>query len=132
MKHGQGIYYYINGDTYNGAWYKGFRHGLGTYLFKEFDVTYFGTWKDGRMDGPGIYHYPHYKFYGKFERNLPKGKGCFVFDGRIMQHGFYVNMRDPAFDYVGAEELALDKIKENDPDAPEDRGNPTGKFGSTN
>lgn len=27
-----------------------------------------------------------------------------------MQHGFYVNMRDPAFDYVGAEEL---KIKDS-------------------
>lgn len=25
-----------------------------------------------------------------------------------MQHGFYVNLRDPAFDYVGADELALE------------------------
>lgn len=54
----------------------------------------------------------NHRFHGNFEKNLPKGRGCFTFDAKYMQHGFYVNMRDPAFDYVGAEEL---KIK----DAPE-------------
>lgn len=53
LKHGQGTYYYVNGDTYEGCWYKGWRHGLGTYTFKKFNVTHFGTWKEGRMQGPG-------------------------------------------------------------------------------
>lgn len=60
------------------------------------------------MDGAGIITYPGYSYHGKFERNLPKGPGCFVFSEKYMQHGFYINLRDPAFDYVGAEELALD------------------------
>lgn len=64
------------------------------------------------MDGPGIINYPGYKYHGKFEKNLPKGPGCFVFQMKCMQHGFYVNLRDPAFDYVGAEELALNDVNE--------------------
>jgi len=76
-----------------------------------------GIWKDGRMEGPGIINYPGYRYHGKFEKNLPRGPGCFSFENKWLQHGFYLNMRDPAFDYVGAEELALDETKE-----------PTGKF----
>lgn len=59
------------------------------------------------MDGQGILDYGCYKYHGKFEKNLPKGPGCFVFDN-YMLHGFYVNVRNPDFDYVGAEKLALD------------------------
>lgn len=40
-----------------------------------------------------------------------------------MQHGFYINMRDPAFDYVGAEEL---KIKDAESPEVEDLGTPIG------
>ena len=61
------------------------------------------------MEGPGILDYGCYKYHGKFEKNLPKGPGCFVFENnKYMQHGFYVNLRNPAFDYVGADKLALD------------------------
>jgi hypothetical protein len=60
------------------------------------------------MEGPGILDYGCYKYHGKFDRNLPKGPGCFVFEKKFMQHGFYVNLRNPAFDYVGADKLALD------------------------
>lgn len=59
------------------------------------------------MNGPGILDYGCYKYHGTFERNLPKGPGCFVFDN-YMQHGFYVNVKNPEFDYVDAEKLALD------------------------
>lgn len=59
------------------------------------------------MQGAGILNYPGYRYHGTFERNLPKGPGCFSFEGTWIQHGYYINMRDPAFDYVGAEELAL-------------------------
>lgn len=41
-----------------------------------------------------------------------------------MQHGFYVNMRDPAFDYVGAEELKIEGTDNNPP--VEDLGTPIG------
>ena len=63
------------------------------------------------MDGPGRLIYPNYQYHGDFKRNLPIGKGCFTFDLKCMQHGFYVNLRDPKFDYVGAEEMAIDGEK---------------------
>ncbi|KAJ8916276.1 hypothetical protein NQ315_016417 [Exocentrus adspersus] len=125
FKHGQGTYYYENGDIYEGRWYKGWRHGLGTYTFKKYDVTHYGTWIEGRMKGPGIYNYPHYRYHGTFEKNLPKGPGCFTFNAKYMQHGFYINMRDPAFDYVGAADLELEASPDS-PGEPEDRGNPKG------
>ncbi|KAL1489524.1 hypothetical protein ABEB36_013481 [Hypothenemus hampei] len=119
FKHGQGTYHYINGDTYEGFWFKGDRHGLGSYTYKNYNITHYGTWKNGHMSGPGIINYPYYRYHGSFERNLPKGKGCFVFDSKYMQHGFYINMKDPAFDYVGAEELKLDR---NDGPRNDDNG----------
>ncbi|CAG9766548.1 unnamed protein product [Ceutorhynchus assimilis] len=123
LKHGQGNYYYINGDTYQGFWYQGLRHGLGTYTYKAINVNHYGTWKNGRMEGPGIINYPYYKYHGSFEKNLPKGKGCFTFDAKYMQHGFYINMRDPAFDYVGAdEELKIEGSSES----PGELGAPIG------
>lgn len=114
FKHGQGIYFYINGDTYEGAYYKGKRHGLGTYTYKKVNICHYGMWKEGKMEGPGIITYPNYQYHGNFEWNLPKGPGCFTFDLKYMQHGFYINMRDPAFDYIGAEELALEETKEDE------------------
>ncbi|XP_050514382.1 radial spoke head 1 homolog [Diabrotica virgifera virgifera] len=122
FKHGYGTYYYVNGDTYEGCWYQGLRHGLGTYTFKSSNVTHYGTWKEGRMEGPGIINYPQYRFHGSFEKNLPKGPGCFTFDAKYMQHGFYVNVRDPKFDYVGSEELQLSTNEED----REYRGNAKG------
>ncbi|EFA02199.1 radial spoke head 1 homolog [Tribolium castaneum] len=124
LKQGKGTYYYVNGDTYEGSWYKGFRHGYGTYIYKSLNVIHTGNWKDGRMEGPGIIDYGCYKYHGKFEKNLPKGPGCFVFDNnKFMQHGFYVNLRNPAFDYVGADKLALE---DTNLESPEYRGNPRG------
>lgn len=113
FKHGRGIYHYANGDTYEGAWYKGSRHGLGTYSYKSANVTHYGTWHEGKMEGQGILNYPYYRYHGNFEKNLPKGPGCFTFDAKYMQHGFYINVRDPKFDYVGAEDMAITENQED-------------------
>lgn len=32
-RHGQGVYYYDNGDIYDGEWRKGRKEGRGTYVF---------------------------------------------------------------------------------------------------
>lgn len=85
------------------------------FFFKSYANSFEGTWKNGRMEGPGILTYSSYKYHGNFDKNLPKGPGCFTFDGKWMQHGFYINIRDPAFDYVGAEELALEETVEPPP-----------------
>lgn len=59
------------------------------------------------MSGPGQIVYPNYCYHGKFERNLPIGRGVFSFDLKILQTGYYVNIKDPKFDYIGAEEVQL-------------------------
>ncbi|CAH2012119.1 unnamed protein product [Acanthoscelides obtectus] len=125
LKQGQGTYFFPNGDTYEGCWFKGLRHGLGTYTYKACNVTHYGTWTNGRMEGPGIVNYPYFRYHGSFHKNLPIGVGCFTFDAKYMQHGFYINMRDPAFDYVGAEELELEGRGANQ-EENEYRGNPRG------
>ncbi|KAF5304546.1 hypothetical protein FQA39_LY09597 [Lamprigera yunnana] len=107
MKHGHGCYFYVNGDTYDGCWYKNYRHGLGTYTYKSDNVSHYGVWKNGRMEGSGILTYPSYRYHGKFEQNLPKGPGCFTFENTWMLHGYYINIKDPAFDYIDAEEFEL-------------------------
>lgn len=107
LKHGLGRYEYVNGDIYEGSWFQGTRHGLGTYTCKADNVTHYGTWKEGKMEGPGIINYPYFRYHGTFDKNLPKGPGCFTFDGKYMQHGFYVHVKDPKFDYLGAEELEI-------------------------
>ena len=35
MRNGQGVYTYVNGDTYEGEWVDSLRHGQGTYTYKE-------------------------------------------------------------------------------------------------
>ncbi|KAL3266474.1 hypothetical protein HHI36_010644 [Cryptolaemus montrouzieri] len=107
LKHGHGFYYYTNGDIYEGNYYKNQRIGLGSYKYDGINVVAYGVWNNGQMNGPGVIRYIPYRFHGSFEKNLPKGPGCFTFDGKYMLHGFYVNLRDPAFDYVGADELDL-------------------------
>ncbi|XP_044730551.1 radial spoke head 1 homolog [Chrysoperla carnea] len=104
LKHGFGAYYYINGDTYEGAWYKGKRDGLGTYTWAKDGTKFIGTWKAGRMIGPAKVMHPRHVYHGPFNLNLQKGFGCFTFDLKIMQHGYYINIKDPAFDYLGGSE----------------------------
>lgn len=114
FKHGHGTYYYVNGDTYEGSWLKGIKHGLGTYTYKSLNVTHYGTWREGKMEGSGIINYPYYRYHGNFDKDLPKGPGCFTFDAKYMQHGFFINVRDPKFDYVGAEELDINANPEEE------------------
>jgi len=45
---GFGIYYYYNGDIYEGEWFNHVRHGVGTYTYGETGVKYYGTWIEGK------------------------------------------------------------------------------------
>lgn len=51
------IYEYIdlfNGDTFDGGWRLGRRHGKGVYVFAS-GSKYEGEWKEGEMTGWGVY-----------------------------------------------------------------------------
>lgn len=35
LRHGKGVYYYKNGDIYDGQWQRGKKCGYGVYTFKD-------------------------------------------------------------------------------------------------
>lgn len=35
QKHGKGVYYYSNGDIYDGCWHNDKKHGQGEYRFRD-------------------------------------------------------------------------------------------------
>ena len=51
--HGEGSFYYVNGDEYKGAFKNGTMHGQGRYTEANGD-RYEGEWKDGVREGRGI------------------------------------------------------------------------------
>lgn len=56
--HGQGKFKWASGptagDTYEGQWKHGKRHGEGKYTYASGDF-YVGSWRDDIMDGKGQY-----------------------------------------------------------------------------
>ncbi|XP_046387779.1 radial spoke head 10 homolog B [Ischnura elegans] len=103
MKHGYGVYIYPNGDIYEGTWKENLRHGLGTYLYKATGTKFIGIWMNGIREGPGQLLQPKNRFYGTWEKDMPLGPGCYVFDPPVdcMIHGEYVLSKDPALASVG-------------------------------
>jgi len=47
-KHGYGVYTWADGRCYEGYWYRGKQHGLGTYLVPKDEKKKFGLWEDGK------------------------------------------------------------------------------------
>ena len=56
IKEGYGIYYFSNGDKYEGEWKNDKREGYGIYYYSDKD-KYEGEWKNDLKDGYGIYYY---------------------------------------------------------------------------
>ncbi len=52
--HGKGVYYYQNGDRFEGDSKEGKRIGKGVYYFQNGNV-YDGEFNDGKMHGFGVY-----------------------------------------------------------------------------
>lgn len=69
-KYGFGVYYYVNGDVYEGSWKKDLRHGMGSYLYADTNTKFMGTWIMDRMQGPGQLIHPRHRFHGYWELNL--------------------------------------------------------------
>ena len=91
MRNGPGTYTYTNGDTYEGEWVDGMRHGQGSYTFKGTGAKYSGTWVNGRKEGGGELFLGNYTYQGSFTADQPSGPGRYVF-GHLdcQQNGDYV------------------------------------------
>ncbi|KAB1283553.1 Radial spoke head 1-like protein [Camelus dromedarius] len=89
LRHGHGVYYYVNNDTYTGEWFAHQRHGQGTYFYAETGSKYVGTWVNGQQDGAAELVHLNHRYQGKFLNKNPVGPGKYVFDIGCEQHGEY-------------------------------------------
>jgi radial spoke head protein 1 len=104
LREGYGVYFYVNGDKYEGEWKEHLRHGQGTYTYNETGSKYVGLWRKGKMTGHGEIIHKNFKYVGKFKDNYPKGNGKYEFDIGAEQIGEYLTTAEPPEE--GAEEDA--------------------------
>ena len=82
-KHGQGTYYYNDGERYEGEWKDGERHGQGS-LYDNYDnigiKLYEGKWEDDKENGYGTYYYENgARYEGEFKDGELHGQGQMFF-----------------------------------------------------
>ena len=74
--HGKGIYYYANGDKYEGEFANGLRHGNGIYYFFDNGEKYEGEFKNAKYHGIGTFYFADgTKYEGEFANGLRHGTG---------------------------------------------------------
>ena len=72
---GKGIFYFKNGDIYEGEYKNGFREGKGIYKYANGE-KYEGDFIKGKADGFGILYYKSgYYYKGNWKNDLKEGKG---------------------------------------------------------
>jgi hypothetical protein len=75
LQQGRGVYNYPSGDTYNGDWKSGLRHGVGILQEKDRSV-YEGEWFADKPHGFGVLDYPNGDhFEGAWVDGLKEGQG---------------------------------------------------------
>ncbi|MEJ1288067.1 hypothetical protein NN561_019096 [Cricetulus griseus] len=89
QRHGHGVYYYVNNDTYTGEWFSHQRHGQGTYFYAETGSKYVGSWVNGQQEGAAELIHLNHRYQGKFMNKNPVGPGKYLFDIGCEQHGEY-------------------------------------------
>ena len=102
-----GKYFWNEGDYYIGLWdEQNLFHTFGEYYFKvgenEYD-KYIGEFKNGEMDGKGIYIWSGNKefYYGDWKKDKREGKGLYVWeDGYIYQGNFKDNQKNDENGYI--------------------------------
>ena len=72
---GKGIFYFKNGDIYEGDYKNGFREGHGTYKYANGE-KFEGDFIKGKAEGFGIVYYKNgYYYKGNWKNDLKEGKG---------------------------------------------------------
>ena len=74
-----GAHAYANGDTYDGEWQAGKKHGQGTYTWANGE-RYEGEWNNGTKSGLGAYFWTNGDRYeGQFVDGIYHGEGTFTY-----------------------------------------------------
>ena len=91
IKEGKGIYYYYNGNKYEGDWENDEIKGKGIYYYKNGD-RYEGDLKNNKREGKGIYYYKNGDRYeGECKDDKAEGKGIFYYNNGDKFEGFWKN-----------------------------------------
>ena len=78
-----GSHAYANGDTYDGEWQAGKKHGQGTYTWVNGD-RYEGEWDNGTKSGSGAYFWTNGDRYeGQFVDGIYHGEGTFIYADQL-------------------------------------------------
>jgi len=86
-KHGRGIFTMSYVSSYNGDWKDDKRHGKGTLKYVNGDI-YDGDWKSDTRHGKGINKWPNGDSYdGDWKENQRHGKGTFKYVNSGIYHG---------------------------------------------
>lgn len=82
-RHGEGSYFWKNGDIYTGKWVSGVRDGYGILKFPS-GGKYTGNFKKGLFHGSGVYIYTDSsKYEGQWKNGKKEGKGILTYaDGK--------------------------------------------------
>ncbi len=74
-----GAHAYANGDTYDGEWKAGKKHGQGSYTWADGE-RYEGQWDNGTKSGLGAYFWTNGDRYeGQFVDGIYHGEGIFTY-----------------------------------------------------
>ncbi len=74
-----GAHAYANGDTYDGEWKAGKKHGQGSYTWADGE-RYEGQWDNGTKSGLGAYFWTNGDCYeGQFVDGIYHGEGTFTY-----------------------------------------------------
>ena len=93
---GRGTQKYKNGDTFQGYYLMGKKHGLGELKTEKF--IYFGNFENDKVSGFGNMDYKNGdKYVGNFSNGLYDGKGKLVKNGKVF-NGIFNNGN-----YIGEE-----------------------------
>jgi hypothetical protein len=77
--HGQGTYFYNNGDEYKGSWKDSLSNGQGIYTYQNGN-KYKGDWKDGDWEGKGTFIWSDASMYkGTWKNGKIIGIGTITF-----------------------------------------------------
>merc|ERR1712071_455244 len=75
-RHGDGKATFRNGDTFEGSYEHGLRHGRGAYMWANGNAKYEGEYYRGKRNGAGRMYYPDGSMYeGNWNDNQRNGAG---------------------------------------------------------
>ena len=75
LRHGKGIGYYNDGNTYEGDWVYDMKEGIGVMKYANGN-KYEGEWKNDIREGKGIFYFSNGDYYkGEFKNDIIEGFG---------------------------------------------------------